>query len=120
MGIDQIGRKGPPVAPAGTEAASGARGPSAPFPPVPEASPSASAAPVQATALQRLHAGDLTLDGYLDAKVAEATAHLQGLGPAAVAAIRDALREQIASDPGLAGLVQTARGTAGATEDDGP
>src|SRR5436309_12429888 len=103
MGIDEIGRKGPPIAPTGAEGASGVRGPSAPFPSVSEVAPTTPAA-VADTPLERLHAGELTLDGYLDAKVTEATAHLQGLGPAAVTAIRDALREQIASDPGLAGL----------------
>ena len=48
----------------------------------------------------------------LDAKVAEATGHLQGVAPALLQAIRDALREQLASDPGLADLVRTVRGSA--------
>ncbi len=122
MGIDQIGRKGPHIAPTGGEGAAGAGRPpgtGAPFPSV--SAPSSAPAPsIAATPLQRLQAGELTLDGYLDVKVAEATSHLQGLGPAAVAAIRDSLREQIASDPGLAGLVRTAKGAAAPGEDDAP
>jgi hypothetical protein len=110
MGIDHIGGKGPPV-PAGGVSNAGA--PSAPFPPVPEApaaAPAASAEGVEASALQRLRSGELTLDGYLDAKVAEATGHLEGVAPAVLQAIRDTLREQLASDPGLADLVRTVRG----------
>jgi hypothetical protein len=119
MGIDQIGRKGPPVGPTGAEGATGVGASSAPFPSVSQAPAAAPAAPVESTALQRLHSGELTLDGYLDVKVAEATAHLQGLGPAAVQAIRDALRDQLTSDPGLAGLVRSAQGAAAPPEDDG-
>jgi hypothetical protein len=112
MGIDHIGGKGPPMPPA-TGGVSNVGAPSAPFPPVsetPAAVPAASATGVEATTLQRLRSGELTLDGYLDAKVAEATGHLVGVTPAVLQAIRDALREQLASDPGLADLVRTVSG----------
>ena len=119
MGIDQIGRKGSPVGPTGAEGATGVGAPGAPFPAVAHAPAAAPAAPVEKTALERLHSGELTLDGYLDVKVAEATAHLQGLGPAAIQAIRDALRNQLTSDPGLAGLVHAAQGATAPPDDDG-
>jgi hypothetical protein len=114
MGIDHIGGKGPPVPPVGAGGVSHAGAPTAPFP-APEATAAAPAAPatgVDTTTLERLRSGELTLDGYLDAKVAEATGHLVGLPPAVQESIRDALREQLASDPGLADLVQTVRGSA--------
>jgi hypothetical protein len=128
MGIDQIGGKGPPAPPVGETVRRGAAAnetggaggvsnagaPTAPFPAGSEtpAAAAATAVGVDATSLQRLRSGELTLDGYLDAKVAEATGHLQGVAPAVLQAIRDALREQLASDPGLADLVRTVRGSA--------
>ena len=120
MGIDHIGGKGPPAPPLPEAAAnetgrvSKAGATPAPFPTVSEtpAAPAPSVAGVDATTLRRLRSGELTLDGYLDAKVAEATGHLQGVAPAALQAIRDALREQLASDPGFADLVRTVRGSA--------
>jgi len=119
MGIDHIGGKGPPLPPATVGGTSNAGAPSAPFPPVsetPAAAPAASAEGVEATALERLRSGDLTLDAYLDAKAAEATRHLEGVAPAVLQAIRDTLREQLASDPGLADLVRTVRGSAPSDE----
>lgn len=119
MGIDNIGRKAPPVAPTHAEGASSAGSPTGPFSTAPETAPAtASVMPSAGTALERLHSGQLTLDGYLDAKVDEATAHLQGLGPAAVGAIRDALREQLATDPGLGDLLRTAQGAQGDVHDE--
>ena len=115
MGIDHIGGKGPPVPSVGAGGVTNAGGPTAPFPAgseAPAAAPAAPAAGAEATPLERLRSGELTLDGYLDAKVAEATDHLGALGPSILQSLRDALREQLANDPGLADLVRTVRGSA--------
>ncbi|HXX68038.1 MAG TPA: hypothetical protein VEK07_12680 [Polyangiaceae bacterium] len=69
------------------------------------------------TALQRLQAGTLTLEGYLDHKVDEATAQL-ALPKVELTAIRAALRERLASDPTLANLVRSATGAVASPPDD--
>lgn len=66
--------------------------------------------PATRTALERYRAGELDLDGYLDLKVDEATAHLGALPAQDLEAIRGALRDRLASDPTLMELVQTATG----------
>jgi hypothetical protein len=66
---------------------------------------------VAAGALEQLRSGAISLDGYLDLKVHEATAHLSGaLSPAALGTIRGALRERLAADPMLVDLVRSATG----------
>ncbi len=60
--------------------------------------------------LAELKAGRLSLDGYLDAKVHEATAHLEGMPPAKLETLRSMLRERLASDPTLTELVSQATG----------
>jgi hypothetical protein len=62
------------------------------------------------TPLERLKAGEIDLDGYLDLKVDQATAHLHGLGAHEMKGLRLALRHELASDPGLAALVESATG----------
>lgn len=62
--------------------------------------------------LAELKAGRLSLDGYLDAKVNEATAHLEGMPPAKLETLKSMLRERLASDPTLAELVTQATGQA--------
>lgn len=113
MGIDGIGSKGPPVPPP----PGGARGPAR----TPEtgrafevsrSAPPAAAAPVEAprSALERLRAGEIDVNGYIDVKVHEATAHLGVLPPARLEEIRAALRDRMTSDPALAELLRTAAG----------
>jgi hypothetical protein len=58
-------------------------------------------------ALEQLRSGAITLDGYLDLKVSEATAHLVTLPPAQLHVVRAALRDRLASDPTLVELVRT-------------
>lgn len=65
---------------------------------------------VSATPLERLHAGHVDVNGYLDLKVEEATAHLKGLNPTELSAIQKMLREQLVSDPALSDLVKSAAG----------
>jgi hypothetical protein len=113
MGIDSIGKKGPPTPPP----AAGVGGPSRtaetgrPFE-VPGGAPTAEARPVEAasTALERLRAGEIDVNGYVDAKVREATAHLGALPPAELERVREALRDRMATDPALVDLVRTATG----------
>jgi len=64
------------------------------------------------TALERLRAGEIEPNGYLDLKVNEATAHLQKLPLAELESIRTALRERLSADPALADLFRTATGQA--------
>jgi hypothetical protein len=74
-------------------------------PPVPAVAPAPAVNP-----LERLHRGEVDLDGYLDLKLHEATAHLAGLRPAELEEIRSVLRERVAQDPALAEIVRRATG----------
>lgn len=113
MGIDSIGKKGPPVPPAGGEVGGPARstGTGRPFE-VSKPAPTAAAGAVEAsrTALERLRAGEIDVNGYVDMKVQEATAHLGALPPARLAEVQAALRERMAADPALVDLVRKATG----------
>lgn len=77
----------------------------------------AGSAPVQQTQaaagpspIEQLRGGQISLDGYLDLKVNEATAHLKGLTPVQLDAIKNMLRDQLSSDPALADLFKQATG----------
>jgi hypothetical protein len=107
MGIDHVGRKGPSGPPTGIDAPASSQRRSDPFPTLRSASAASPASAPGGSALERFRAGQIGLDAYLDAKVGEATSHLSGLPADRVAAIREALREQLASDPALADLVRT-------------
>ena len=61
--------------------------------------------------LEALRAGTIDLDRYLDIKVDEATAHLEGLGSDDLEAIRSALRDKLTTDPDLIDLVSRATGS---------
>jgi hypothetical protein len=114
MGIDRIGPNRPPVAPSSAPAASSPAGATRPFQ-VQGTNETAPAAPVAASngaALERLRAGEIDLDGYLDLKVQEATGHLGALSPAQLESIRGALRDRISADPALVDLVRAATGRA--------
>jgi len=117
MGIDGIGKKGPPGAPP----AGGAPGPSRAQPTgkpfqvdqSDKSGAAARAAEVKAagsTPLERLRAGEIDVKGYVDAKVQEATAHLGPMPPEKLEQIRAVLRERIGSDPLLVELVKKATG----------
>jgi hypothetical protein len=115
MSIDRIGKGSAPPPP---RPVTGAEKPHAEAPKafevhVERAAATGQVAPVEAKgagALDRLRAGEIDLDGYLDLKVNEATAHLQGMRPTEIEGIRAVLRDQIASDPALADLVERATG----------
>jgi hypothetical protein len=111
MGIDGIGKPGPPVAPASssaTPAAADIERPSFADHAIETRATSSAEAPHGA--LEQLKAGAIDLDQYLDIKVHEATTALAPLPPAQVESIRSALRERLASDPTLVDLVRTAAG----------
>lgn len=113
MGIDGIGKK-PPTPPPATQTGGPSRAHEAgrPFE-VTRPAPAAQAAPVQPlapTPLDRLRAGEIDVNGYVELKVNEATAHLAALPPSELEAVRSALRDRLASDPTLVDLVRTATG----------
>ena len=120
MGIDGIGKKGPPSPPA--QAPPGTVGGTSrpheagrPFqvsksPPEPLRAQHSDAVAPARTALERLRAGEIDAKQYVDAKVGEATAHLQGLPAVELEAIREALRERLTTDPALVDLVRGATG----------
>jgi hypothetical protein len=124
MGIDGIGKSGPPLPPPPVPEA-GAASHAAPTgrtfqvqdaTPAPTAQPVAPGAPPRA--LDRLCAGEVDVQGYVDLKVDEATAHLSALPPIELDAIRTALREQMTEDPVFAELVRTAAGETSPPLDD--
>jgi hypothetical protein len=110
MGIDRIGKPGPPAAPPVTTGAPspGARAEGGTFGERVSETRAAREAGAPSGALEKLQAGAIDLEGYLDIKVHEATAQIAGLAPARVEAIRSALRERLSSDPTLADLVRKA------------
>jgi hypothetical protein len=124
MGIDRIGKNGPPVPVPETGGPSGARpaGSSFQVPATSSATPVASPGldPTRAAgaALERLRAGDVDLGGYVDLKVHEATAHLSALPAVELEKIRGALRERLANDPTLVDLLKTATGETLPPDDD--
>ena len=61
---------------------------------------------------ERVRSGELSLEGYLDVRVEEATRHLEGkLGAGDLGEIRSALKEQLRSDPALRDMVKAATGS---------
>jgi hypothetical protein len=72
---------------------------------------SAGSRAAEGTLLEQLRRGEIDLDRYLDVQVNAAMSHVSGgLPPAQLEFIREALREQIASDPVLVELVRRATG----------
>ena len=66
----------------------------------------------ESAALAGVKGGTLDVNGYVDAKVAEATAHLSHLAPSQLAAVQGVVREQLLADPHLRDLVQHVTGSA--------
>jgi hypothetical protein len=102
MGIDGIG-KAPPIAPPGGTGQSSASGG--------DFRVGQSAAPIGSADLARLERGEITLDQYLDTKVAQATRHLDGrMTTAQIDLVRETLRAELTSDPVLVELVRRTTG----------
>jgi hypothetical protein len=113
MSIDRIGKGGggPPVSGVGQPGASSTAdvGPKqgADFK-VPKAAPTQAAA---TEPLERLRSGEISVSQYLDIKVEQATSHLdERVSAEQLSFIRTSLREQLATDPMLVELVQSATG----------
>ena len=109
MPIDGIGKPPSVPPPGGTAAPSGTSAPSG------EAfrvgAPAASS--VSSGDLARLERGELDLDAYLDARVSDATKHLEGrLGRAELEFVKQTLRSELESDPVLVELLRRATGKA--------
>jgi uncharacterized protein (DUF2342 family) len=126
MGIDGIGKKGPPSPPPPKEVR-GSTGPretgrtfevSKPAPTGVAGPAHAGAVEAARTALDRLRAGEVDVNGYVDLKVDEATAHLGKLPAVELDALRRTLRERLSSDPTLSELVRTATGHTPSPPDD--
>jgi hypothetical protein len=127
MGIDRIGKGGtPPLSPdtqgaggvekkgptgeAFSEALDKTRGPEQVDATKHAAQAGAIGAAEGRSALERLRAGEIDVNGYVDLKVEEATRGLEGLSRAELDDIRRMLRDQLSTDPGLIDLVRTATG----------
>lgn len=115
MSIDRIGKGGapPPVPPKEADATHRPEGASRPFEVRAEKAGAANAVEKSApTPLERLRAGEIDVERYLDLKVEAATAHLEGIPAAQLESIRSSLRQRLSSDPALAALVKQATGHA--------
>lgn len=116
MAIDRIGGgKGtPPLAsPEGATGPSGTERPAAPFSierPSDASRASGVSGATGASPLERLRAGEIDRQTYVELKVDEATRHLKGVRPADLESIRAELRQRVASDPALVDLVRQASG----------
>jgi hypothetical protein len=83
------------------------------------AATNATAAATDVSPADKVRAGELSLDGYLDQRVAEATRHLDGKLPASdLADIQKMLRSQLATDPTLIEMVRAATGAVPAASQD--
>jgi hypothetical protein len=107
MPVDGIGKPPSIPPPGGTPATSGAGAPSG------ESFRLGTEAPSGVTGgdLARLERGEIGLDAYLDARVGEATKHLEGrLARAELEYVQKTLRAELESDPVLVELVRRATG----------
>lgn len=123
MGIDGIGNGGR-IPPGGVGNSSPATGPSAAketgrtFEVAPTAAEKAAAETqaaqqtqgVERTPLERLRAGEIDVNGYVDLKVDAATKNLSGLSRVELDQIRGVLKHQMAHDPAVMDLVKQATG----------
>ena len=113
-GGGKIGGPGAPLpkgAPEGTDATRGSRPEGARFGEALDrtARTDATSAPTAATPLERLRAGEIDSKQYVELRVNEATAHLDGvLPPSDLEKIRADLHDLIEHDPDVAALVKSA------------
>ena len=110
MGIDPISKRPPVPAPSHGETVPGSARTDSTFS-VPGASSPASVPPAKVSLVDPLRAGTLSVDAYVEAKVLEATEHLQLLPAADLASVRAMLRERLSADPTLVELVRVAAGS---------
>ncbi|MGO9835794.1 MAG: hypothetical protein ACLP1X_16450 [Polyangiaceae bacterium] len=125
MSIDRIGKSAPPTPSPETNGPSETRDPTRTFGSLDPSRAAAARPPAAVEAphvalppLERFRSGQVDMQGYLDLKVDEATAHLSSLPRVELDAIRAALRDRLATDPALADLVRTATGKVPEPSDD--
>jgi hypothetical protein len=111
MGIDRIGKGGGVGKPPEIGGPSGAKETGRPFEVQKAEAPKPADAVNKAAPLERLRAGEIDINGYVDLKVEEATAHLKAMPANELDAIRKMLRDQMATDPALLDLVKSATGS---------
>jgi hypothetical protein len=110
MSIDGIGKPGSPKLPGADEV--GARSSATGGERFEVGKPASLEAASGSDALQALGRGDISLDEYLDTRVAEAVAHLAGqLSPEQLEFVQQTLREQLRTDPVLIELVRRTTGS---------
>ena len=108
MGIDGIGRSGPPISPTGVGEAGGASkiGKESSV-----EAPESAAAAEGGSPLDKLQRGELSLDEYIDTQLQQATQHLNGVvTPQQLRTIQNVLREELSTDPALQEMVLRATG----------
>ena len=110
MSIDRIGKGGGglPVSGIGTPSTTEVGSKGGEF----KVQKTAPAEGVATEPLERLRSGEISVSQYLDIKVEEATSHLGNrVSAEQLSFIRDSLRQQLAADPMLVELVQSATGS---------
>ncbi len=122
MPIDRIGKGGgiPPQVPS---TGPGETAPTKPFQVNPtggslETQKTKAASAVEASPLEKLRAGKIDVDQYVELKLDHATSHLQGLHADELGAVREVLRDKIVQDPQLVDLVRQATGRVPTPRDD--
>ena len=117
MGIDGIGGKPGGFPTSGVTGTDGLRGSGKEFKVEGLQVQSAQGA-TEASALDKLGAGEISMDDYLNQQVELAVQHLEGAVPESqLTTIKEQLRGQLESDPGLSRLVQQATGVVPAQDD---
>jgi hypothetical protein len=112
MGIDGIGKGGAPPPAGGIDRAVAPKSaevgaPDATF----QVGKTAASEATAPASLDQVRSGSISVSQYLDLKVNEATSHLEGrLSGEQLSFVKTSLREQLASDPALVDLVQSATG----------
>jgi hypothetical protein len=82
-----------------------------------EASAAREASAVERSPLDRLRAGEIDVNGYVDLKVDAATKNLHGLGRVELEQIRATLKHQMVHDPAIVDLVKQATGAVPSDEE---
>jgi hypothetical protein len=110
MSIDGVGRPPVPKADIGSVGSSGPAAPSAePF----RLEPATASGPRASELLSRLERGEISVDAYVQARVDQAVQAFEGrMAPEQLQLVREALAEQMQTDPVVIELVR--RATAGA------
>jgi hypothetical protein len=110
MGIDRIGKKPPTpdIGHAESVEKKGAVGKT--FEVEKTTPPRATTSADPTSPLARFRAGEIDLEGYIEAKVEERTKHIKGISADELEFIKASLRDQMTTDPSLVDLVRAVTG----------